>query len=305
MLIVTGPTAVGKTDLVYELADRLPIEIINADMGQLYTPLTIGTAKPAWRQFSHTHHLFDVIQEPGSWSVMAFRQAVAALIPQIVARGKFPVVVGGSGFYIQALLFALADSTMAYELPGDVPVTWEHLATIDPIRAQAIHPRDVYRIARALQIWYGTQQLPSQLQPRYEPIAPWRMFVISRSREELYARIHQRLPLMLAQGWVAETEALLGTPWESFLLEKKIIGYDDIIHELRSPAPDRRLTEELIAQKTRNYAKRQEVFFGSLQKRLIAHGIQEGVHEFTLTGDNLDLYINRMVKYATESSLIS
>lgn len=307
MLIVTGPTAVGKTDLVYQLARHVPIEIINADMGQMYLPLTIGTAKPAWRTSATPHHLFDILQEPVSWSVVEYREAVAQLVTAIRQRGALPVIVGGSGFYISSLLFSLSSPGSEVQLPPDIPISWEFLSSIDPVRAVAIHPHDTYRIQRALQVWYGTQQLPSTYAPHYNPLAlPWQMVIVQRERQELYKRINERVPLMMGAGWLSEVESLLGTAWEEFLLSKKIIGYDDIIryHNNKESIPLSAVIAT-IAQKTRLYAKRQNALFRSLERRLQREQQQERVATLTLTGDDFERYINRMISYVTESNLLS
>ena len=103
--IITGPTGVGKTDFVLKLADHLPIEIINADVGQFYAPLNIGTAKPDWRHEHVPHHLFDILDEPRSMTVIQYRTLAHSLIQECWARNTIPFFVGGSFFYIQSLLF--------------------------------------------------------------------------------------------------------------------------------------------------------------------------------------------------------
>lgn len=306
MLIVTGATAVGKTDLVYQLARHLPIEIINADMGQLYVPLTIGTAKPMWQNSPIAHHLFDTINEPISWSVVQYREEVTRIIGQVRERGALPVIVGGSGFYISSLLFSLSAPGTDVILPPEIVISWESLAAIDPVRAQAIHYNDIYRIKRALQVWYATQQLPSQYEPLYDPITPyWALITIDRDRQELYTRINERVPVMFNQGWVAEVQALLGTPWEEFLLQKKIIGYDDIVRILRNEELTETELKALIAQKTRAYAKRQGTLLRSIHQRLSSAGFEHLLQSVTLTGDDWERYIKPVVKYAMQSEIIS
>ncbi len=105
ILIIFGPTGVGKTACADHIAKSQPIEIINMDMGQLYTPLTIGTAKPDWQSSPVTHHMFDIINDPVNFTVAEYRSKVAALVQEIWQRNKLPVLVGGSGFYVRSLLF--------------------------------------------------------------------------------------------------------------------------------------------------------------------------------------------------------
>lgn len=273
IIIVSGPTGVGKTDFVVSLADHFPLEIINADVGQLYTPLTIGTAKPDWKHEKVPHHLFDVINEPQSLTVMHYRNMVLPLLEQCWQRNSIPVIVGGSLFYIKSLLFPPftveperdATKGLISHVTDDL---WRRLYEIDPDRARALHKNDSYRIQRALSLWSETGIKPSQQKPIYDPIASYLFLYCTRQRTDLYGRINQRVSHMIDAGWIEETKALVGTPWEDFLLSKKIIGYDDIVRYLLHHAHDRDALIEIIAQKTRNYAKRQETFWRGLEKNL-------------------------------------
>lgn len=106
-IIIYGATGTGKTDFALEIARRTPAEIINMDIGSFYAPLTIGTAKPNWRNEAVVHHLFDIIDEPCNYTVVAYRQACLELVRDIVSRNKLPIIVGGSGFYLKSLFFRL------------------------------------------------------------------------------------------------------------------------------------------------------------------------------------------------------
>lgn len=307
MLILYGPTGVGKTDCALSLAQRIPAEIINADVGQFYVPLTIGTAKPSWKTSTVPHHLFDILDEPRDITVTEYRNLVIPVLNEVWQRGNIPIIVGGSGFYIASLLFPppslpkeIVDSTFQ-----DEKNLWEQLFAIDPDRAQQIHPHDTYRITRALDIWYSTGTKPSQYIPTYQPIAPFLLVWLTRDRHELYERINQRVIQMFNQGWLEEVMALRGTEWEKFLLKKKLIGYDDIIQYLRQTNPSQSMEDLIatIAQKTRNYAKRQITFWTMLKKKLIAVGHKEndqvmlpGIKTFDLTLRDLDLYIKLLLQ---------
>src|SRR5579859_8042174 len=117
-LVITGPTGVGKTDFALDLAQHIPSEIINADMGQCYKPLTIGTSKPDWKSQATPHHIFDVLDEPAHFSVTDYREKVLDLIHGIWSRNKLPIIVGGSGFYIKSLFFPPPHSTASGEFEG-------------------------------------------------------------------------------------------------------------------------------------------------------------------------------------------
>src|SRR5690242_2065865 len=135
-VIIYGPTAVGKTDFAEHLAAQLDGEIINADAAQFYTPLTIGTAKPNWRSAIATHHLFDICDEPLDYSVACYRAKVQQCIDEIRQRGAVPIVVGGSGFYINTLFFPVGEHAKT-EVTASDSFSWEVLNVIDPIRAVA------------------------------------------------------------------------------------------------------------------------------------------------------------------------
>lgn len=281
MIILYGPTGVGKTDCALSLAERVSGEIINMDMGALYTPFSIGTAKPNWRSEAIPHHLFDVIDSPRQVTVVEYRALLIPILESIWQRGKVPILVGGSGFYLKSLFFPpqgapIKDSDAYANIPENQ--LWQHLASIDPDRASAIDPHDLYRIKRALTIWYSTGQKPSLYVPTFLPIAPFALFFLTRDRKELYTRIDSRVIQMMQHGWIEEVQALLGTEWEYFIREKKIIGYDDILDYLASARSeqDKKSMIHSIQQKTRNYAKRQGTFWRSLQKDL-----QDALAEYT------------------------
>ncbi len=306
IIIIYGPTAVGKTDFADQLAAHLPIEIINADLGQFYTPLSIGTAKPDWRNSPIPQHLFDIINQPSVMTVTEYRDRVARCLEQIWARKNTPVLVGGSGFYIKSLFFP--PHAEAHPPHGSQELVlesdrWRQLYAIDPQRALSIHPHDLYRINRALSIYFATGQKPSECRPRYQPLARYCFVSLTRDRQELYDRINRRVVSMLEQGWIAEVQRLLGTEWQEFLIHKKIIGYDDIISYLHQPhdAQDRTQLIQAIAQKTRNYAKRQVTFGaylrGNLQKAIIEYNDTKSCSvEFSLTNEPYELYINQLLK---------
>lgn len=281
IIIIYGPTGVGKTDCALSLAQTRGGEIINMDMGALYAPLTIGTAKPDWQSSAIPHHLFDVIDMPRQVTVAEYRELLIPILESIWKQGNVPILVGGSGFYLKSLFFppqgAPICKSSAYEnIPDDQ--LWNHLVHIDPDRAQSIDSHDLYRIRRALDIWYATGKKPSEYVPLFQPIAPFELYFLMRDRRELYERINERVVQMINAGWIEEVQRLVGTEWELFLHEKKIIGYDDILLYLTTKKTelDKKNMISAIQQKTRNYAKRQFTFWRSLQKDL-----QDALHEYT------------------------
>jgi tRNA dimethylallyltransferase len=271
LIVLFGPTGVGKTAYADQLAQQMPIEIINGDMGQMYTAFGIGTAKPDWQRSAIPHHLFDSIDEPRNYTVVEYRTAVKKLVAEIRARGNVPVIVGGSTLYLSALIFPPRSSEQRLPNTHEYPaVTWQELQELDPVRAAAIHPHDTYRIQRAVALARATGNNPSQYKPVYDPIDDLNIIYLTRPRPELYARINERVTVMLTEGWLQEVQQLLHTPWEQFLLRKKLIGYDTIIRYLHEQNSSYEQMVATIQQATRHYAKRQMTFWRMLSRAVAA-----------------------------------
>lgn len=296
VIIISGPTATGKSDLALQLGNR--IEIVNADIGSFYTHLTIGTAKPDWKNQTIPHHFFDVIDDTSSWTAPQFRIQLTKLIDEIWSRGNTPVIVGGSAFYIQAFFYKnhelqMPDMQLIANLEEqDSHDLWQQLNAIDPLRAQAIDKNDQYRLVRALAIWQTQGQKPSDFQPIFDPIAYFYFITLTRDRDQLYEMINQRVQTMMQDGWLNEVQSLLDDgPWQDFMLTKKIIGYDVLAAHLLGQCSEQSFDEivDLIAQRTRNYAKRQITFLTKLQKNVLEaiklnHDYQDcQVQEFNLS----------------------
>jgi len=306
ILIIFGPTGVGKTACADHIATSQSIEIINMDMGQLYTPLTIGTAKPDWRSSPVTHHMFDIINDPLNFTIAQYRSKASSLVQKIWQRNNLPVFVGGSGFYLRSLFFPpqvpTPDSgTVTVSYPSGTDL-WHELSLIDPERAQHINKNDTYRLERALSIWHITGQKPSSFSALYEPIAPFKLVYLTRDRVDLYNRINECVDVMLHEGWVDEVRRLLNTPWEPFIMKKKIIGYDNLIDYLRDQQTPESLQKTIldIQQRTRHYAKRQMTYWRMLKKEIEKNSTINEITaipfvEVNLTTGNLDLYIKRLL----------
>ncbi len=301
-MFIYGPTASGKSDFAEKLSAHIPSEIINMDSAQIYTPLTIGTAKPDWEKSPISQHLFDLFRDPEHLTVHRYRTLVQAKIDQIHARNKLPILVGGSGFYLKSLLFKLISDTVQVGVVPEIPdeELWQKLFAVDSERAQQIHPHDQYRIRRALEIWYVTGKKPSLYKPSYDPISPFVLVHVMRNRNLLYDRINKRVVQMVKSGWIDEVQQLLGTPWEPFVQEKRIIGYAELIGYLKH-AYDLKQAIDLIAQRTRNYAKRQETFWRMLKKEVFCAQKETGdscgkITEFDLTYPDDDLYIKQLLE---------
>jgi tRNA dimethylallyltransferase len=301
LIIIYGPTGVGKSDFAERLASHMPSEIVNMDVGQFYEPLTIGTAKPAWRESNIPHHLFDIIKEPVHFSVTEYREQLIKTINAIWERDKIPLVVGGSGFYLKTLLFLPQTPDVERADYPDAESAWHALHMIDPVRAASIHKHDLFRISRALAIWHATGKKPSEYSATFSPLSSNTLLLfLTRDRAQLYDRINQRVALMMQQGWLEEVAALKGTPWEPFLQDKKIIGYNELLAYNDQVNADHDLSKmvALIAQRTRHYAKRQHTFWRMLKRTIDQAQENRDQHVecavINLTGLNYDLYIKHL-----------
>jgi tRNA dimethylallyltransferase len=271
--ILVGPTAVGKTGAALELAGQLGAEIVNADSLQVYRELDIGTAKPTPRERALVpHHLVDVAAPDEPFDAARYcregREALAALH----RRGVPPLVVGGTGLYIKALLSGLFEQE---SIPGEVrqkvrrelaelgpALLHARLARLDPLTAARLHPNDAYRILRALEtLEAGGRPLALLHQGHGFPDSPYRYLKIGLTlpREELYDRIHRRVEVMLAAGWLAEVEGLLSR-YPTDLKPLKALGYRHLIAYLTGRWTWEEALE-LLRRDTRRYAKRQLTWF--------------------------------------------
>ncbi len=255
-------------------------------MGQFYTELAVGTAKPDWRNGPCPAHLFDIIATPSVMTVADYRKRVMQLIHEITARGRVPVIVGGSLFYIKSLFYPPCTlPILAESVVQDEEDSWDVLHGVDPDRAATIHPNDTYRIKRALAIWRSTGMLPSSCKPQLEiPFNPL-IVALMPPVELLRAGIKQRAHEMIERdGWIAEAQGL-DDSWRNFLQEKKIIGYQLIFDWLNGSIASQDELIEKICISTNQYAKRQLTFLKKLVQELTgtrnADGIEVSVCTYT------------------------
>lgn len=286
-LVLFGPTASGKTDFSSEFAGMLPVEPVNADAAQFYKQLTIGTAKPDWKNQPIEHHLFDILDTPVDYSAFQYRSDCDRLTTALFDRNRIPLFTGGSGFYLKSLFFRLKQLRVSgdrirrpesVELAGKSP--WEALFSVDPVRARSIHPNDLYKINRALDIRYGSGIVPSLLEPSFNPITKDAVVIfLSRDREDIARRVVLRISDMIGRGWIEEVRGL-SEEWRRFLERKRFIGYGEIL-ALLDGSIKKEHAVELIRNRTLNYVKRQNTFWRSLKKSLVGHGVH--VRELNLS----------------------
>jgi tRNA dimethylallyltransferase len=276
ILVIAGPTASGKSALALELARRLDGEIVNADSLQVYRGMDIGTAKPTPEQRAEIpHHLIDVADPDQPFSAADFADAADAAIRDIDSRGKRAIVVGGTGLYIRALLKGLVDSpgdagAIRQELRAEAEergnqALQEELHRVDPELAGRIHPNNLVRIIRALEVFRLTgiplsryQQEHGFSSQRYRSL----QIGIRVERQLLYSRIDQRVNRMLEQGLQQEVQQLLNAGYSPEAKAMRAIGYKEMAACL---AGECSLDEaiRLIKRDTRHYAKRQLTWFNA------------------------------------------
>lgn len=276
IVIIVGPTASGKTDLAMRLAERFDGEIVNADSMQVYRGMDIGTAKPSieLRQ-SIPHHLIDIVGPEMNFSAADFRREATRAIADITGRGKTVFIVGGTGLYIRALLQGLVDSPSgAGEVRQELEARAKNegneallreLGRIDPVTAARLHPNDLVRIIRALEVYRLTGRPISQERSAHGFSGDYYRTLkigLTIERRELYARIDQRVERMIAEGLVEEVKSLLDHGFSPCLKALRSIGYCQICAYL---AGEYSLDEavRLIKRDTRRYAKRQLTWFNT------------------------------------------
>ncbi len=273
--MIAGPTAVGKTAAAIEVAERIGGEIISADSMQVYRYMDIGTAKPSAVEQGRTRfHLIDTALPDQQVTVSEWKHRAETIIADIRNRGGVPIVCGGTGLYIRALLddwkFAEtpADPRLRSELRARCELSGpqalhQELARIDPISAARLHPNDAVRIVRALEVFYATGTAISTFQQHDRDCAsrlPARRIGLTIPRPELYERINLRVVQMVDAGLEAEVRWLLSHGFAAETSSMKSLGYKEMVQFVNKQM-DYSETVSAIQQSTRRYAKRQETWF--------------------------------------------
>ena len=264
LIVIAGPTAVGKSALALRLAQQLDGEIISGDSMCVYRGLDIGTAKPsASEQKLVPHHLIDIRQPTEPFSVVDFQQLAAAAIDEVNRRDKLPILVGGTGLYIQALLEGYQfNPTPIAPLRDDDESTaalYDRLNERDPSTAGRIHPNDRKRILRALEV-ITTENQPLSRDKAAQLQFNGLVFGLTMERQALYQRIDQRVDQMVEQGLLAEVDALLSKGLAANATALQAIGYKEFIAALQNNLPLETAIEQ-VKLASRRYAKRQLTWF--------------------------------------------
>ena len=275
LIVITGPTASGKTAMSIEMAQKLGGEIINADSMQVYKYMDVGTAKPDMEERAGIpHHLIDVIEPTDSFSAAQYTQMAHRCIAEVHGKGKIPILVGGTGLYIDSVVYNInygdssADEALRRRLNGMADdMGNEHLhkmlAEIDPQSAEKIHPSDRKRIVRALEVYYHTgETMTEQKRKSRSEGIPYsaELYAIDTDRALLYERINKRVDIMLESGLIDEVKRLTDMGVNREMTSMQGIGYKELIRYL-----DGEISIDtaigMIKQGSRRYAKRQLTWF--------------------------------------------
>lgn len=275
ILVICGATASGKTTLAVDCALKLNTEIISADSQLIYKGLNIGTAKPTEEEKRGVkHHLIDVIEPNESFSVSDYKNTAMLVLQSLLNEGKTPIICGGTGFYINSLLFDL--SYGAVEANYDIrnkyakmleeygpQALYEKLKDVDIETAQKLHVNDTKRIIRALEIYEVSGKKKSELHDSSIPVFNYTAVAINYPRKELYDRIDRRVDQMFDSGLVEEVKNLLNSGIDDNCQCMQAIGYKEVVFGLKNGSLESTM-RDIIKQNTRHYAKRQITFFKKL-----------------------------------------
>ena len=307
LVIIAGPTACGKTATSIELAKKINGEIISADSMQVYKYMDIGTAKATKQEMQDIpHYLIDEFYPDEEFNVMIFQKKAKDYIDQIYKKGKIPILVGGTGFYINALVFdnnfveEESDSNLRnelYELAEKNGVEYLHnmLKECDPESAEKIHYNNVKRVARAIEFYKKTgKPISEHNKEAKSKSSPYKtaFIVLDMDRQKLYERINKRVDVMIEDGLVDEVKMLLEKGYKKELVSMQGLGYKEIVAYINGETSLEEAIEKL-KQSTRHFAKRQLTWF---------RGQTDGLWIDISDGD-VDNAVNKIIDYMEKIDL--
>ena len=275
IIVILGPTGVGKTDLSIQISREFPVEIISADSRQLYKYLDIGTAKPPEEVLKMVpHHFINNLNPDDYYSAGRFGREARQKIEEIFEKQKVPLVVGGSGLYLKALLEGFFEGEVRndniksslqkrLEQEGSQPL-YEDLLKIDEATARRLHPHNGKQIIRALEVYLSTEEQLSELQKKKMPAPDFETLKIGliKEREQLYEDIDRRVDQMFADGLLPEVARILEMNYDKTLNSLNTVGYREVIQYIEGEM-DYQTCVELVKRNSRHYAKRQITWFKS------------------------------------------
>ena len=301
VIVICGPTASGKTALSIELAKKINGEIISADSMQIYKDMDIGTAKPTKEEMQGIkHYLLDFVSPEERYSVAQYKQDAKSAIKEIIAKGKTPIIVGGTGLYIDSLIYEIEysdikiDESYRNELEKIVEEKglnelYKMAMQIDPIAMEKISPNDKKRIMRVLEIYKSTGRTKTQQEEesRRKPVEyDYKVFAINWDREILYQRINKRVDIMIKQGLIEEVKNIL-QKYKQFPTAMQGLGYKEVVDYINGIYTKEKMVEK-IKMETRRYAKRQLTWFRKNKQTIWLDGTNE-------KQNNIDIILKSLV----------
>ena len=274
VIVICGPTASGKTALSIELAKKINGEIISSDSMQIYKDMDIGTAKPTKQEMQEVkHYLLDFVEPDQRYSVAQFKKDAEKAIEEILAKNKVPIIVGGTGLYVDSLIYGIEyqeielDKKYREELEEKaqkegLETLYEQAQKIDPQAMEKISANDKKRILRILEIYHSTGKTKTQqeIESRKNEVKyDYKVFALNIEREKLYERINKRVDIMIKQGLIQEVENLC-SKYTEFPTAMQGLGYKEVVEYLQGKISEQEMIEK-IKMETRRYAKRQLTWF--------------------------------------------
>ena len=287
-MVICGPTASGKTSLSIELAKRINGEIISCDSMQVYQEMNIGTAKPTKEEMQGIrHYLLDFVSPEERYSVADYKKDAKYAIKEIIQKGKVPIVVGGTGLYVDSLIYEIEypniefDQNYRQQLEKRVEKEglkklYEEAKKIDPLAIQKISENDTKRILRILEIYHATgkNKTEQEMESRKKELEyDYHVYALKWDREILYERINKRVDKMIEQGLVEEVQGIL-KKYEKFPTAMQGLGYKEVVEYLKGNMTKEEMVEK-IKMETRRYAKRQMTWFRKNKQTVWLNGQEQ------------------------------
>lgn len=287
VVVICGPTASGKTALSIELAKRIGGEIVSCDSMQIYQDMTIGTAKPTVEEMDGIkHYLIDFVPPNRRYSVADFKKDAKQAIQEILARGKVPIIVGGTGLYVNSLIYQIEYSEMEPDekyrkqleeraKQEGLEKLYEEAVKIDKQAMEKVSKNDQKRILRVLEIYHQTGKTKTQQEResrQKKPEYDYRIFGLTMDRQKLYERINLRVDLMIKQGLIQEVQSLI-QKYDAFPTAMQGLGYKEVVEYLNGTLTKEEMIEKLKME-TRRYAKRQLTWFRRIENLIWLDGLE-------------------------------
>jgi len=284
LLVILGPTAVGKTGLALQLAEAVGGEIVGADSRQIYRYMDIGTAKPTPAERARVpHHMVDIIEPDDFLTLARYQQMAYAVIDDIHRRGRLPLLVGGTGQYITAVVegwsipqvapnMALRSELEAFAVSHGPEALYQRLLAVDAAAAEKIHPNNVRRVVRALEVCLETGQPISELQRKRPPNYRLLELGLTLERQALYARADRRIDAMMAAGFLDEVRDLLARGYDRRLPSMSGLGYAQLTEHLLGDVTLDEAVQNTKAD-TRGFIRRQETWFRGHDNGILWHNV--------------------------------